>query len=276
MLPFLSSQQGTNVLPFFHSVHRDATQFKNPEMFDPGHFLDEEGAFRRSNAFMPFSAGEGRGGGRSKASQGLPDCARGATAKGGGAGQAWLSQRGASGAADCIAPFPGESSGRPLQPGGELSSISPPPLLRPCREAAVPGRSLGAHGAFPLPDRPPAALLLPAQLPPRPARPLAHDERHRERAAPLLLPPAPPLMPPPPGGQPVPAWTSPPSRAEREHLGGGRTARLAGSSRAASRFPSLSARRLHRADFAPPPDVGHRQAKAGQVGGAAQFSDHDS
>ncbi|KAL7980678.1 hypothetical protein Chor_001832 [Crotalus horridus] len=54
--------EGTNVLPFFHSVHRDATQFKNPEMFDPGHFLGEEGAFRRSNAFMPFSAGEWRGG----------------------------------------------------------------------------------------------------------------------------------------------------------------------------------------------------------------------
>ncbi|KAG8143709.1 hypothetical protein E2320_000917 [Naja naja] len=50
--------EGTNVLPFFHSVHQDPTHFKDPQRFDPGHFLDEEGAFRRSNAFMPFSAGK--------------------------------------------------------------------------------------------------------------------------------------------------------------------------------------------------------------------------
>uniref|UniRef100_A0A670ZRI7 Cytochrome P450 family 2 subfamily F member 1 n=1 Tax=Pseudonaja textilis TaxID=8673 RepID=A0A670ZRI7_PSETE len=50
--------EGTNVWPFFHSVHQDPTQFKEPGRFDPGHFLDEEGAFRRSNAFMPFSAGK--------------------------------------------------------------------------------------------------------------------------------------------------------------------------------------------------------------------------
>ncbi|ETE59029.1 Cytochrome protein, partial [Ophiophagus hannah] len=48
--------EGTNVLPFFHSVHQDPSQFKDPGRFDPGHFLDEKGAFRRSNAFMPFSA----------------------------------------------------------------------------------------------------------------------------------------------------------------------------------------------------------------------------
>lgn len=90
---------------------------------------------------------------------------------------------------DALAPFPGERAQQPA-----LSA----PLIRPCREAAVPGRGLGAHGAVPLPDRPPAALLLPAQLPARPARPLAPHERHRERASALHLPPARPLMPPPP------------------------------------------------------------------------------
>ncbi|XP_053122865.1 cytochrome P450 2F3-like [Hemicordylus capensis] len=47
--------QGTNVIPFLHSVHNDATQFKEPEKFDPSRFLSEKGSFRRQEAFMPFS-----------------------------------------------------------------------------------------------------------------------------------------------------------------------------------------------------------------------------
>ncbi|XP_067412853.1 cytochrome P450 2C15-like isoform X3 [Emydura macquarii macquarii] len=50
--------QGTTIIPLLASGHFDPVSWETPEDFNPGHFLDENGAFRKRDAAMPFSAGK--------------------------------------------------------------------------------------------------------------------------------------------------------------------------------------------------------------------------
>lgn len=49
--------KGSTIYPVLSSALKDPHYFPDPERFDPQHFLDSEGKFRRCEAFIPFSAG---------------------------------------------------------------------------------------------------------------------------------------------------------------------------------------------------------------------------
>ncbi|XP_060041953.1 cytochrome P450 2F3 isoform X4 [Erinaceus europaeus] len=49
--------KGTDIITLLNTVHYDPSQFLTPQEFNPGHFLDDNQSFKKSPAFMPFSAG---------------------------------------------------------------------------------------------------------------------------------------------------------------------------------------------------------------------------
>lgn len=54
---FFFFPQGTPIGAMLSSVLFDKDEWETPNVFNPQHFLDSEGQFRKRDAFLPFSAG---------------------------------------------------------------------------------------------------------------------------------------------------------------------------------------------------------------------------
>ncbi|XP_074523685.1 cytochrome P450 2J2-like [Halichoeres trimaculatus] len=50
--------KGTIIMPSLTSVLNDESMWETPHTFNPQHFLDQDGQFRKREAFLPFSAGK--------------------------------------------------------------------------------------------------------------------------------------------------------------------------------------------------------------------------
>ncbi|KAM3829955.1 cytochrome P450 2A13-like [Vipera latastei] len=50
--------KGTEIFPMLGTAMRDPKHFARPEEFDPQHFLDEKGQFKKKEAFIPFCIGK--------------------------------------------------------------------------------------------------------------------------------------------------------------------------------------------------------------------------
>nr|XP_045235496.1 cytochrome P450 2F5 isoform X2 [Macaca fascicularis] len=160
--------KGTDIITLLNTVHYDPSQFLTPQEFNPEHFLDANQSFKKSPAFMPFSAGEGR-------------------------------KQSLSGPISTYIPHPNStcqilsllpSTHSQLWRYRDIHSSS---QLCAYRAPSVPGRVAGAHGALSVPHRHPAELLAAAAGCARGHRPDPAQLRSRQFAAAFPAVPVPAL-----------------------------------------------------------------------------------